>query len=197
MAAGKQKKARPLSLALQGGGAHGAFTWGVLDRLLEDERIAFDGTPLLFIPKGRMGVALPGDLVTARRDPDSAPARLAPALRAMIGRKHESLSPAVASLVRQVRVTAEPLREALARLESHLAKKDRNKILAAVEQVVRECRAFCPDRLERLKQHVSIRCHLADVPADRVAAAMGGRIEVESAPGRGTRFTVALPLPPA
>lgn len=34
---------KPLSLALQGGGSHGAFTWGVLDRLLEDERIAFDG----------------------------------------------------------------------------------------------------------------------------------------------------------
>lgn len=31
----------PLNLALQGGGAHGAFTWGVLDRLLEDERITF------------------------------------------------------------------------------------------------------------------------------------------------------------
>lgn len=29
----------PLDLALQGGGAHGAFTWGVLDRLLEDETI--------------------------------------------------------------------------------------------------------------------------------------------------------------
>ena len=28
-----------LSLALQGGGAHGAFTWGVLDRLLEEETI--------------------------------------------------------------------------------------------------------------------------------------------------------------
>lgn len=27
---------RPLRLALQGGGAHGAFTWGVLDRLLEE-----------------------------------------------------------------------------------------------------------------------------------------------------------------
>ena len=24
-----------INLALQGGGAHGAFTWGVLDRLLE------------------------------------------------------------------------------------------------------------------------------------------------------------------
>ena len=28
-----------VSLALQGGGAHGAFTWGVLDRLLEEEAI--------------------------------------------------------------------------------------------------------------------------------------------------------------
>ena len=27
--------AKPISLALQGGGAHGAFQWGVLDRLLE------------------------------------------------------------------------------------------------------------------------------------------------------------------
>ena len=34
---------RPLNLALQGGGAHGAFTWGVLDALLEDGRIGFDG----------------------------------------------------------------------------------------------------------------------------------------------------------
>jgi NTE family protein len=32
-----------LNLALQGGGAHGAFTWGVLDALLEDERVRFDG----------------------------------------------------------------------------------------------------------------------------------------------------------
>lgn len=38
--------ARPLKhidLALQGGGAHGAFTWGVLERLLEDERIEING----------------------------------------------------------------------------------------------------------------------------------------------------------
>jgi len=34
---------RTVNLALQGGGAHGAFCWGVLDRLLEDERIGFDG----------------------------------------------------------------------------------------------------------------------------------------------------------
>jgi NTE family protein len=35
-------KTRRLSLALQGGGALGAFTWGVLDRLLEEEHITFD-----------------------------------------------------------------------------------------------------------------------------------------------------------
>jgi NTE family protein len=34
---------KTINLALQGGGAHGAFAWGVLDRLLEDERISFDG----------------------------------------------------------------------------------------------------------------------------------------------------------
>ena len=34
---------KPLNLALQGGGAHGAFTWGVLDRLLEDGRAALEG----------------------------------------------------------------------------------------------------------------------------------------------------------
>ncbi len=32
-----------VNLALQGGGAHGAFTWGVLDALLEDGRLGFDG----------------------------------------------------------------------------------------------------------------------------------------------------------
>ncbi|MCA3219312.1 MAG: patatin-like phospholipase family protein [Burkholderiales bacterium] len=33
----------PIDLALQGGGAHGAFTWGVLDRLLEEPGLRVDG----------------------------------------------------------------------------------------------------------------------------------------------------------
>ena len=32
-----------INLALQGGGAHGAFAWGVLDRIFEDERISVEG----------------------------------------------------------------------------------------------------------------------------------------------------------
>jgi NTE family protein len=33
---------KSVNLALQGGGAHGAFTWGVLDQMLADGRIAID-----------------------------------------------------------------------------------------------------------------------------------------------------------
>src|SRR6516165_253511 len=36
-------KVKRVSLALQGGSAHGAFTWGVLDRLLEEPRIEVEG----------------------------------------------------------------------------------------------------------------------------------------------------------
>ncbi len=38
-AARKRTNPKVINLALQGGGSHGAFTWGVLDRLLEDARI--------------------------------------------------------------------------------------------------------------------------------------------------------------
>ena len=34
---------KKVNLALQGGGAHGSFEWGVLDRFLEDGRLEFDG----------------------------------------------------------------------------------------------------------------------------------------------------------
>ncbi len=35
-------KPKLINLALQGGGAHGAFTWGVLDTILEDERVEIE-----------------------------------------------------------------------------------------------------------------------------------------------------------
>src|SRR5258708_28805924 len=34
--------AKRVNLALQGGGSHGAFTWGVLDALIEDDRLDFE-----------------------------------------------------------------------------------------------------------------------------------------------------------
>ena len=40
VAAGGRKR---INLALQGGGAHGAFTWGVIDHILDDGRLAIEG----------------------------------------------------------------------------------------------------------------------------------------------------------
>ncbi|MES2215371.1 MAG: patatin-like phospholipase family protein [Pseudomonadota bacterium] len=40
---GSAKDTRLVSLALQGGGSHGAYTWGVLDRLLEEENLEIEG----------------------------------------------------------------------------------------------------------------------------------------------------------
>lgn len=39
----RNRQPQPISLALQGGGSHGAFTWGVLDRLLEDGQLSIEG----------------------------------------------------------------------------------------------------------------------------------------------------------
>ena len=38
-----RRKPVPVDLGLQGGGAHGAFTWGVLDRLLDEPWLTFEG----------------------------------------------------------------------------------------------------------------------------------------------------------
>jgi NTE family protein len=37
-----RRTSKRISLALQGGGSLGAFTWGVLDRLLEEDDLTFD-----------------------------------------------------------------------------------------------------------------------------------------------------------
>src|SRR4051812_7589155 len=34
---------KTINLALQGGGSHGAFTWGVLDRLLDEQHLVIEG----------------------------------------------------------------------------------------------------------------------------------------------------------
>src|SRR6266705_1415403 len=70
---------KPVNLALQGGGAHGAFTWGVLDQLLSDPRISINGI------SGASAGAVNGVLVAyglARGGPAEAQRRLADFWRA-------------------------------------------------------------------------------------------------------------------
>ena len=50
---------KKISLGLQGGGTYGAFTWGVLDRLLQEERL--DITALSGVSAGAMNAAVVAD----------------------------------------------------------------------------------------------------------------------------------------
>src|SRR5256885_15036762 len=43
MAGPTRHNRKKINIALQGGGAHGAFTWGVLDHLLADDRFVIEG----------------------------------------------------------------------------------------------------------------------------------------------------------
>ena len=69
-ASGKKR----INLALQGGGAHGAFTWGVLDELLTDERIEIEG--MSGTSAGAINAVMVADWL-ARGGPEEARKRLA------------------------------------------------------------------------------------------------------------------------
>jgi len=76
VAAGGKKK---INLALQGGGAHGAFTWGVLDQILDDGRLAIEG--ISGASAGAVNAVMLADGL-ARGGPTEAKARLAAFWRA-------------------------------------------------------------------------------------------------------------------
>ncbi len=58
-----QRDTIQVDLGLQGGGAHGAFTWGVLDRLLEEPWLQFDG--ISGTSAGAMNAVVMADGLTA------------------------------------------------------------------------------------------------------------------------------------
>ncbi|MGA8228626.1 MAG: patatin-like phospholipase family protein [Xanthobacteraceae bacterium] len=70
---------KKINLALQGGGAHGAFTWGVLDHLLADGRLAIEG--ISGASAGAMNAIMLADGL-ARGGPQEAQKRLAEFWRA-------------------------------------------------------------------------------------------------------------------
>jgi len=76
---GFAKATKSVNLALQGGGAHGAFTWGVLDRLLEDGRLAVDS--ISGASAGAVNAVMLADGL-ARGGPEEARQRLADFWRA-------------------------------------------------------------------------------------------------------------------
>ena len=75
----KPKAGKRINLALQGGGALGAFTWGVLDHLLEDGRLTVEG--ISGTSAGAVNAMMLADGLT-RGGPDEARKRLAEFWRA-------------------------------------------------------------------------------------------------------------------
>jgi NTE family protein len=71
---------KKVNLALQGGGAYGAFTWGVLDHLLEDGRLEIEG--ISGASAGAVNAIMLADGL-ARGGPDEARKRLADFWRAV------------------------------------------------------------------------------------------------------------------
>ena len=76
---GKDKRKKRINLALQGGGALGAFTWGVLDHLLDDGRLEIEG--ISGASAGAVNAIMLADGL-ARGGPDEARKRLADFWRA-------------------------------------------------------------------------------------------------------------------
>ncbi|MGE3147652.1 MAG: patatin-like phospholipase family protein, partial [Pseudorhodoplanes sp.] len=75
----KGARRKPVKLALQGGGSHGAFTWGVLDQFLEDGRLTFSG--ISGTSAGAVNAVMLADGL-ARGGPEEARKRLAAFWRA-------------------------------------------------------------------------------------------------------------------
>jgi NTE family protein len=75
----KASTAKKINLALQGGGSHGAFTWGVLDHLLADGRLEITG--ISGASAGALNAVMVADGL-ARGGPEEARKRLAAFWRA-------------------------------------------------------------------------------------------------------------------
>ena len=86
-----------INLALQGGGAHGAFTWGVLEQLLSDERLAIEG--ISGTSAGAVNAVMVADGL-ARGGPQEAQKRLADFWRAVSN--NGSLPPLQRSVVERM-----------------------------------------------------------------------------------------------
>jgi hypothetical protein len=108
-------------------------------------------------------------------DPQSAPGRLVPVIRAMIaGKSAGNRDGKSSSLPNLVSGNIEQARDALRLLDNALASEKPRKLFKATRNAVNICRQTCPEILERLKQHISIRSWLIGIDAKDVNRALGG-----------------------
>ncbi|MBW1797037.1 MAG: hypothetical protein JRJ21_01255 [Deltaproteobacteria bacterium] len=106
---------------------------------------------------------------------DSAPARLVPAIRAMVsGKTGAHLSENTRSLVEQVGGNRTEVRKKFQDLERALTAGKSKGLLRAISDAVAISEDFCPELVDRLKQHISIRSWMIEAEEKSVKRAMGG-----------------------
>lgn len=108
--------------------------------------------------------------------PESRPARLAPVLRSLMeGRRLKDAAPAVKQLAEKTGSIPASVEEALEALDKSLVRRRSKKpIYVAIRNAMRACEQACPELVVRLRQRISIRCCLLDLPVDDVQRAQGG-----------------------
>ena len=106
--------------------------------------------------------------------PETAPARLVPAMLAMLGGNRAGLTPAAATLVASTTSDPAALRKALEALEGAFHSQRNGNILNAIREAVRVCRENAPDELERLKQRIWVRGSSTAVNEGSIKSALGG-----------------------
>ncbi len=109
--------------------------------------------------------------------PETAAARLVPAIRALLGDKPEpSLTPAGSHLVSSVTGQSTTIAALLERLDRAFAEDDEDDTLEAVKKAIAEVRRALPDRLEEFKQRVVVRCMMDGFEPREVSPLLGGPV---------------------
>jgi hypothetical protein len=108
-------------------------------------------------------------------DPESAPGRLVSLIRELIaGQSKAGHAKSSSLLAEKVIGNNKTTRDALQMLDAALAANKPRKLFKAIRKAVDVCEQSCPEILDRLKQHVSIRSWMLDLDAEDVSSAMGG-----------------------
>lgn len=104
---------------------------------------------------------------------DAAAACLAPVIRMLMGQK-QTITPAGLELVKQTGGSLETLHARLRELDLAFEKKNHLRTFEEIRNTISVCKQTCPELLERLKQHISVRCWIDGMNAEQVVTALSG-----------------------
>ncbi len=108
-------------------------------------------------------------------DPESVPGRLVPIMREMVaGKSNGNHGENSSFLVEKVTGNSKKTQDALRKLDGALAANKPRKLSNAARNAVNICKQSCPELIDRLKQHISIRSWMLGVDAEEVNRALGG-----------------------